>query len=101
MEKAYKEECRVTLLGFIIVLLLTHIFPLYFLFPGMTEVMIFGFPAHYLLTICIGWLVMIPFYYFYIRITDRIEADIEETSSRAAELGDASAQPAQNPGAAQ
>ena len=86
-DKAYKDECRVTLLGFIIVTILTHIFPLFFIYPEITQYMIFGYPAHYLLTIVIGWLVMIPFYWFYIKITDRIETEIEETSARAAELG--------------
>lgn len=86
-DKAYKDECRVALWGFFIVTILTHLFPFYFLFPEITEYTLFGFPAHYLLTIIIGWLVMIPFYWFYIKITDRIEDEIEESSARAVELG--------------
>ena len=34
--------------------------PMYFLFPGLTQFTIFGFPAHYFLTMVIGWLVLIP-----------------------------------------
>ncbi len=90
-DKAYKDECRVTLLGFIVVTVLTHLFPFYFLFPELTQVNLFGFPAHYLLTIIIGWLVLIPLYWIYIKVTDRIEKEIEESSSRAAELGAAGA----------
>lgn len=45
---------------FVVVTLMTHIFPMYFLFPELNKMTIFGFPADYWLTIVIGWLVLIP-----------------------------------------
>ena len=89
MEKAYQKECWSTLIAFLVVTLLTHIFPLYFLFPGLTQVFIFGFPAHYLITIVVGWLVLIPLYWLYIGISENIDREIEETSQEAIRLGQA------------
>lgn len=78
MNSAYKKECWVTLIAFALMTLLTHIFPMYFLFPGLTQFTIFGFPAHYLLTMVIGWLVLIPVWWFYIEISEKIDAEIRE-----------------------
>lgn len=86
MESAYKRECWSTLIAFVVVVLLTHIFPLYFLFPGLMDVMVFGFPAHYLLTMVLGWLVLMPVFWIYINVSDKIDRDIAELSGRAAEL---------------
>ncbi len=91
MEKAYKQECQLALVAFGIVTFLTHLFPIYFLFPELTQVTVFGFPAHYLLTMVVGWLVMIPLYWIYIEMSERIDREIERTSSRAAELEGANA----------
>lgn len=91
MEKAYRNECLSTLVAFGVVTLLTHIFPLYFLFPEITQYTIFGFPAHYILTIAIGWLVLIPLYWIYIQISERIDREIEESSEQAAAREDANA----------
>lgn len=78
MNDAYKKECWVTLIAFAFMTLLTHIFPMYFLFPGLTEFTIFGFPAHYLLTMVFGWLVLMPVYYVYIGISEKIDDEIRE-----------------------
>ena len=86
MQKAYKKECWLALIAFGIVTLLTHIFPMYFLFPGLTEFTIMGFPAHYFLTLIIGWLVLIPLYWIYIQLSENIDDEIRETSTRAVEL---------------
>lgn len=96
MNDAYKKECWVTLIAFAFMTLLTHIFPMYFLFPGLTQFTIFGFPAHYLLTMVIGWLVLIPVWWIYIGISEKIDAEIQESG----ELDDtAAAKPA--PGGAE
>jgi len=86
MPKAYKKECWLALVAFGIVTLLTHVFPMYFLFPGLTEMTMFGFPAHYFLTMILGWLVMMPLYWIYIQLSEKIDDEIRETSTRAAEL---------------
>lgn len=89
MEKAYRKECWSTLGAFVVVTLLTHIFPLYFLFPGLTQIMILGYPAHYLITIVVGWLVLIPLYWIYIGISEKIDREIVETSEEALRRGEA------------
>ena len=91
MELAYRKECYVTLVAFGAVTLLTHLFPFYFLFPELTQFTIMGFPAHYLLTMVIGWLVLIPVYWVYVNVSEKIDREIEETSERAAVLEDADA----------
>ena len=85
MENAYRRECRTALIAFLLVTLMTHIFPMYFLFPGLTQLSLFGFPAHYMITIVVGWLVLIPVYWIYINISERIDRDIEESSAVALE----------------
>ena len=91
MEQAYKKECRLTLLAFAVVTLMTHIFPLYFLFPELTQMVWLGFPAHYLLTIIVGWLFLIPLYWLYINASEKIDREIEETSWEAADQAEADA----------
>lgn len=93
MEEAYKKQCRVALISFLVILALTHLTPLYFLVPSLTKFYIFGFPAHYFLTLTVGWFGTMIFYWFYIQISEKIDQEIEETSSRAAEaeLGKAKA----------
>ncbi|MGF1641942.1 MAG: sodium/substrate symporter small subunit [Rhodospirillales bacterium] len=86
MLKAYKKECWLALVAFGIVTLLTHVYPMYFLLPGLTEITLFGFPAHYFLTLVLGWLVLMPLYWLYIHLSERIDQEIRETSARAAEL---------------
>ncbi len=86
VEKAYKKECYSTLIAFALVTLLTHIFPMYFLFPGLMNYTIFGFPAHYFLTLVLGWIVLMPVYWIYIHISENIDREISELSGRAAEL---------------
>ena len=81
MNNAYKKECLVTLAAFLLVTLMTHIFPMYFLFRGLTESTIFGFPTHYFLTIIIGWLVLIPVYWIYINVSEKIDAEIADSKS--------------------
>lgn len=81
MNGAYKKECWVAIIAFALVTLMTHIFPMYFLFPGLTQFTIFGFPAHYFLTIVIGWLVLIPVYWIYINISEKVDAEIIESSA--------------------
>lgn len=88
MENAYKKECFTTLGAFIIVVALTHIFPIYFLFPELMNVYVFGFPAHYLLTLVVGWLVLMPAFWIYIQISEKIDREITDLSTRAAELED-------------
>ena len=80
MNNAYKKECWLTLVAFLAVILLTHIFPLYFLFPGLTQTFTLGFPTHYLLTLVIGWLALMPLYWIYIRMSEQIEREIEEST---------------------
>lgn len=81
MNGAYKKECWLALIAFAVVTLMTHIYPLYFLFPQLTETTIFGFPTHYLMTIVVGWLVMIPLYWIYIVLSEKIDDEIRETSA--------------------
>ena len=81
MNSAYKKECLVTLVAFAVVTLMTHIFPMYFLFRGLTQSTIFGFPTHYFLTIVIGWLVLIPVYWVYINVSEKIDAEIAESKA--------------------
>lgn len=78
MRKIYLRECRVSLIAFAVVTFLTHIFPVYFLFPGIVEFTIFGFPAHYLMTMVVGWLVLVPAYWYYIKISEQIDQEIEQ-----------------------
>jgi putative solute:sodium symporter small subunit len=67
------------LIAFAVVTLLTHIYPMYFLFPGLTEFTMFGFPAHYFLTLIIGWLVLMPVYWIYINVSEKIDDEIQAT----------------------
>lgn len=83
MNNAYRRECRTALIAFLVMTLMTHIFPLYFLFPGLTQMTLFGFPAHYLITIIVGWLVLIPVYWVYIQISERVDREIEESDTEA------------------
>lgn len=83
MERAYTHECTLALVAFGVVTLLTHIYPMYFLFPELTKLTILGYPAHYLLTIIFGWLVLIPLYWIYIILSEKIDAEIQETSALA------------------
>ena len=80
MNSAYKKECYVALIAFGLVTIMTHIFPMYFLFPSLTESTIFGFPTHYFLTIIIGWLFLIPLYWIYINLSDKIDEEIAESA---------------------
>lgn len=81
MNSAYKKECWLALISFAIVTLLTHIFPMYYMFPGLTQTMLFGYPAHYILTIIIGWLVLMPLYWVYINMSEKIDEEIRESES--------------------
>lgn len=78
MQSLYRRECWTALIAFAVVTFLTHIFPVYFLFPGLTEFTIFGFPAHYLMTMVVGWLVLLPAYWYYIQISEKIDQEIEQ-----------------------
>jgi putative solute:sodium symporter small subunit len=82
MNGAYKKECMSALIAFVVVTLLTHIYPMYFLFPGLTEFTIFGYPAHYFITLIVGWLVLMPVYWIYINVSEKIDAEIQETEER-------------------
>jgi putative solute:sodium symporter small subunit len=86
VEKAYKKECYSTLVAFAVITFLTHVFPLYFLFPELIQMTIFGFPAHYFLTLVLGWIVLMPVYWIYIQVSEKIDREITELSGRAAEL---------------
>ncbi len=81
MNSAYKKECFIALIAFAVMTLMTHIFPMYFLFPGLTESTIFGFPTHYFLTIVIGWLVLIPVYWIYINVSEKVDAEIADSGA--------------------
>ena len=82
MRSIYLRECRTALIAFAVVTFLTHIFPVYFLFPGMVEFTIFGFPAHYLMTMVVGWLVLVPVYWYYIKVSERIDQEIDQYDAR-------------------
>ena len=81
MKEIYRRECRLALVAFIVTTCLTHLYPIWFLFPGLTEAMLFGFPAHYLLTIVVGWIVLIPLYWIYIQMSEQIDREIEQVES--------------------
>jgi len=83
METAYKRQCKVTLVTAAVVILMTHIFPMYFLFPGLNDMRIFGFPADYWLTIVIGWLLVLPVLWLYIEVSERVDQEINDSSSDA------------------
>ncbi len=85
MQAAYKKQCRTTLIAFVVITLMTHIFPMYFLFPNLNKITIFGFPADYWLTIVIGWLVLIPVFWIYIQISEKVDQEINDSSSGAAD----------------
>ena len=77
MNSAYKKECWLTLIAFLVAMFVTHIFPLFFLFEGITKSFILGFPTHYFLTMVIGWLALMPLYWIYIGMSERIDREIE------------------------
>jgi len=81
MNQAYKKECWLTLVAFLVTMFLTHFFPVYFAFKGLTEMTVFGFPAHYFLTLVVGWLVLMPLYWLYINMSEQIDREIEETTA--------------------
>lgn len=93
MRGVYNKECWFTLIAFLICALLTHIFPMYFLFPELMDQTIFGFPAHYFLAIFFGWIALIPLYWIYINISEAIDREILEGSMAAAEAAEAGAAP--------
>lgn len=82
MRSIYRRECWVSLIAFAVVTLLTHIFPIYFLFPAMVEYTIFGFPAHYLMTMVVGWIVLVPVYWYYMEVSEKIDQEIREYEDR-------------------
>ena len=77
MISAYKKECYGVVIWFVIMMALTHVFPLYFLFPGLTQSTLFGYPTHFMLTLVLGWPVLAVVYWVYIRVSDSIEREIE------------------------
>ncbi|WP_025323033.1 sodium/substrate symporter small subunit [Deferrisoma camini] len=85
MNSPYRKECWLALTAFVVAAFLTHIYPLYFLFPKLTEMKLFGFPAHYFLTLFLGWVVLMPLYALYIRVSEKIDQQIVETSRPDAE----------------
>ena len=91
MRRIYRRECWVSLIAFAVVTLLTHIFPVYFLFPSMVEYTIFGFPAHYLMTMVVGWLVLVPVYWYYMELSERIDEEIREYEDRDYQASDEAA----------
>lgn len=80
MNHAYRKEWQLTLVAFLVTLLLTHFYPVYFLFKGLTEMTILGYPAHYFLTLVMGWIVMIPLYWIYIKLSEDIDREIEAST---------------------
>lgn len=83
MHHIYKKECQLTIVAFVVTTVLTHFYPVYFLFPGLTKGMIFGYPAHYFLTLVVGWLVLMPLYWLYMQLSEQIDRDIEEAEASA------------------
>lgn len=81
MNRAYKKECWLALIAFLVTMLLTHFFPVYFLFKDLTETTLFGFPTHYLLTLVVGWIVLMPLYWIYLTMSEQIDREIENTSA--------------------
>ncbi len=77
---AYRKECLLALAAFGGAALLTHIYPLYFLFPGLTEFQMFGLPAHYFLTLFLGWVVLMPLYALYMVASEKIDREIRESA---------------------
>jgi putative solute:sodium symporter small subunit len=47
---------------------------------------IFGFPADYWLTLVIGWLVLIPVFWIYVEISEKIDQEINDSSSGQADI---------------
>jgi putative solute:sodium symporter small subunit len=80
MNNPYKKECLLTLVAFFLAAFLTHIYPLYFLFPGLTQLDILGYPAHYFLTLFIGWVVLMPLYWIYVVVSEKIDREMAQTS---------------------
>lgn len=81
MKSLYLKECGLTLVAFVVATFLTHIYPLYFLFPQVTKMEIMGFPAHYFLTLFLGWVLVMPLYYLYMVVSEKIDADIKNCVS--------------------
>lgn len=81
MNRAYKKECWLALIAFLVTMLLTHFFPVYFLFKDLTETTVFGFPTHYFLTLVVGWIVLMPLYWIYLTMSEQIDREIENTSA--------------------
>ncbi len=77
---AYKKECLFSLFSFLVVILLTNIYPLFYMFPGITKAYIMGFPAHYFLAMFIGWVVLFFFYWFYMNVSENIDREIESSA---------------------
>jgi putative solute:sodium symporter small subunit len=85
MHKAYKKECMLTLFAFLLAAFITHLFPVYFLFPELTRMEMFGFPAHYFLTLFLGWVAAMPLYYFYMVWSEKVDAEIANSGNEAGE----------------
>ena len=68
MEDAYRKQCRFALLSFLVVLFLTHLAPVFYFIPQLTAFYILGFPAHYFITLVVGWIGTMVFYWFYIKL---------------------------------
>lgn len=78
LKSIYQRECLLTLVAFVVTTFLTHIYPLYYLFPELTQTTLFGFPAHYFLALVVGWLVLMPLYWIYIQMSEQIDKEIRE-----------------------
>lgn len=79
MNSAYYKECLLALVAFLGGAALCSIYPLYFLFPGLTEITLFGFPGHYFLTLFFGWIVLMPLYAIYMVLSEKIDREIENS----------------------
>ena len=81
MHGIYRKETRLTLVAFIVTTFLTHIYPVYFMFPGLTQAKMFGFPAHYFLALVVGWIVLMPLYWIYMQMSENIDKEIHDAET--------------------
>jgi len=54
-EKLYKKELSLTVIFVIVLLIFGHFAQVFKLFPGLQEGHLWGFPAHYIVPILMGW----------------------------------------------
>ena len=77
-KKIYKTEITVTLLTILIGGISSMAFPLFFIFPQLTKITIWGFPGHFWWILFIGYIGLMIGAIFHTTVSGNIEKKMKE-----------------------